>query len=223
MKNLRIWDLPTRLFHWLLVLCVIALVVTAKVGGNWMAWHMRLGHVVLALLLFRLIWGLVGGHWSQFVHFVTGPRALLAYLRGAGRPEDEAGHSPLGAVSVLAMLVVLLVQVATGLMSDDEIAFTGPLVAHVPSEWVSAASRYHKAWGEWAVLGLVGLHLLAVAFYTLLRKRPLVRAMVTGDKSLAAELPASRDGWAQRLLALAVLAACAGLAWWVMGLGASAA
>lgn len=222
MKSVRVWDLPTRVFHWVLALCVIAMVVTAKVGGNWMEWHLRLGHAVLALLAFRLLWGLVGGRWSRFSAFLYAPATLWAYLRGRGRPEHGVGHSPLGALSVWAMLLVLLVQVGTGLMSDDEIAFTGPLVAHVPGDWVEAATRYHKQWGEWLVLGLVALHVLAIVFYTRVRRQVLVRPMLTGDKPLAVEVPASRDGWAQRLLALALLLACAGLAAWVHGLGAPA-
>lgn len=222
MKTVRVWDLPTRLFHWLLAVCVVAMVVTAKVGGGWMEWHLRLGHVVLALLVFRVVWGLVGGHWSRFARFLYGPATVLAYLRGRPHPEHEVGHSPLGALSVFALLGVLLVQVGTGLMSDDEIAFTGPLVAYVPGEWVEAASRYHKAWGEWLVLGLVGLHLLAIVFYTQVKRQALVRPMLTGDKVVAQPIASSADGWRQRLLALALLLACGALAWWVHGLGAPA-
>ena len=84
--RVRVWDLPTRLFHWVLALAVIGLVVTGKVGGNAMVWHFRLGYVVFALLLFRLVWGLVGGHWSRFVAFIYAPATLIAYLRGEGRP-----------------------------------------------------------------------------------------------------------------------------------------
>ncbi len=106
--TIRIWDLPTRLFHWLLAASVVALVVTAKVGGNAMVWHFRLGYVVLALLAFRLVWGLVGGRWSRFASFVPTPGRLWRYLRGSSAEADSAGHSPLGALSVLALLGVLI-------------------------------------------------------------------------------------------------------------------
>ena len=119
----RVWDLPTRLFHWVLAACVIGSVVSAKVGGNAMVWHFRLGYAVLALLLFRLLWGVVGGRWSRFSSFICAPSTLLRYLRGQGRPGDHfhVGHSPLGALSVLSLLAVLLVQVGTGLVADDEL------------------------------------------------------------------------------------------------------
>ena len=221
-NTVRVWDLPTRIFHWALVGCVLALVVTGKIGGNAIVWHARFGYAVLALLLFRLVWGLVGGRWSRFAAFLYSPASLWRYLRGQAPAAHEMGHTPLGALSVWAMLLVLLAQVGTGLMSDDEISFTGSLVAHVPGDWVSAATRYHKGWGELLVLGLVALHLLAIAFYALVRRQTLVRPMLTGDQSVGDDVPASRDGWAQRALALALAGGCAALAFWVRGLGAPA-
>ena len=162
--TVRIWDLPTRLFHWALAASVIALVVTAKVGGNAMVWHLRLGYVVLALLVFRLVWGLVGGRWSRFGAFLYSPGRLVRYLRGTGHPEDGVGHSPLGALSVFALLGVLLAQVGTGLLSDDEIAFQGPLTRFVSNAVVGQATGYHKEIGQYLVLGLVALHVRAIGF-----------------------------------------------------------
>ena len=139
MHTVRVWDLPTRLFHWALVVCVIGQIITANVGGNWMNWHLRLGYTVLTLLLFRLVWGFVGGHWSRFSSFLYAPSTVLNYLRGQARPEHRVGHNPLGAFSVFALLAILLLQVGSGLFSDDEIAFTGPLVSLVSGEAVSLA------------------------------------------------------------------------------------
>ena len=218
MNTIRIWDLPTRLFHWTLALCVVALIVTAKLGGNAMNWHLRLGYAVLALLVFRLLWGLVGGHWSRFASFFPTPGRLLRYLSGRSTPEETAGHTPLGALSVFALLGVLAVQVTTGLMSDDEIAFAGPLTARVSGDAVSAATGWHAGWGQWLVIGLVALHVLAVVYYQL-RRKGLVRAMLVGDKRLAQPVPASRDGARTRLLALLLLALGACIAWWVAELG----
>lgn len=216
--KVRIWDLPTRLFHWLLAAAVIALVATAKIGGNAMNWHLLLGHGVLALLLFRLLWGLVGGHWSRFASFIHAPSALLRHVRGQGTERDSTGHSPLGALSVFAMLALLIAQVGSGLLSDDEIAFSGPLSRHVSGDTVAQATAYHAHWGQYLLYVLVGLHLLAIVFYAW-RGRGLVRAMVTGDKQLPEPLPASRDTAGSRLLAL-VLAFVAGTAaWWVQRLG----
>lgn len=218
--KVRVWDLPTRLFHWALVLTLVGLVVTGNVGGNWMNWHLILGHVALALLVFRLAWGLVGGHWSRFASFVYAPASLWAYLRGTGPRAHTVGHSPLGALSVFAMLAILMVQVSTGLMADDEIAFFGPLSTIVPLDWVTVASQYHKGWGKLLVMLTVVLHLLAIAYYSFIRRQGLVGPMLHGDKTLDFEAPASADGWRQRVLALVLVGACALLAWWVHGLGA---
>ncbi|MFT3779118.1 MAG: cytochrome b/b6 domain-containing protein [Ottowia sp.] len=221
MQLVRIWDLPTRLFHWLLAACVIALVVTAKLGGEAMNWHLRLGYAVFGLLVFRLLWGLVGGHWSRFASFVPTPGRLARYLRGRTRAADTAGHNPLGALSVLAMLAVLGLQVATGLMADDEIAFAGPLTPLVSGEVVSLATRWHKSWGQYLVIGLVVLHVLAIAWY-LVRRQNLVKPMVTGDKLLAEPVPPARDTPGARLLALVLLAVAAGVVYGVVRWGASA-
>lgn len=222
MHTVRVWDLPTRLFHWALAVCIVGLVITGNIGGNWMNWHLRLGYAVLTLLLFRVVWGLVGGHWSRFGSFLYAPGTLLRYLRGQGEPSHSVGHSPLGALSVFALLAVLMLQVGTGLISDDEIAFTGPLVRFVSGDTISSATSYHKNIGKFIVMGLVVLHLLAIGFYKLVRKQSLVRPMVVGDKQLPVAAPSARDGAGSRVLALVVLLICAGLVRWVVGLGAFA-
>ncbi|HPK32276.1 cytochrome b/b6 domain-containing protein [Ottowia sp.] len=221
MNTVRIWDLPTRLFHWLLAVSVIGLIVTAKVGGDAMNWHFRLGYVVFALLLFRLMWGFVGGRWSRFASFFPTPARLGRYLRGQARPEDHAGHNPLGAFSVLAMLLVLAAQVGTGLFSDDDIAFAGPLTGLVAGSTVRAASSYHKDVGQLLVIGLVALHLLAIAFYFFAKRKNLVRPMVTGDKTRAevGGVTAATDGFRRRALALVLIALAAGVVTWVVKLG----
>jgi len=220
-RPVRVWDLPTRLFHWSLAACVIGAVVSAKIGGNAMTWHFRLGEAVFALLLFRLLWGLVGGHWSRFARFIYGPGALWRYLKGRARPGEwlDVGHSPLGALSVFAILAVLAVQVGTGLVADDEIANVGPLNRFVATDTGLAATGWHKAWGQWLVLGLIGLHLLALTVYAL-RGRLLVGAMVHGDKSLPPDVPAAADGARQRGLALILFGISAAVVWAVVGAGA---
>lgn len=218
--KIRVWDLPTRLFHWTLAATVVALVVTAKVGGNAMQWHLQLGHVMLALLVFRLAWGLVGGHWSRFASFVHSPSRLWRQLRSPSG-DEAAGHSPLGALSVLALLAALLAQVGSGLLSDDEISFSGPLTRFVPGEWVGLATWFHSDVGQYLLIALVALHLLAIGFYVLVRRRTLVRPMLHGDKLLARPVPASRDDAAARATAALVAALSAALAWWIYGLGAT--
>lgn len=137
---IRVWDLPTRAFHWALVACVVGLVISGNIGGNAMTWHFRFGYCVITLLMFRVVWGFVGGHWSRFASFVYPPTQIMAYLRTGGDASHKVGHNPLGALSVLAMLGILMLQVASGLMSDDEISASGPLVRWVSGNLVNLAT-----------------------------------------------------------------------------------
>jgi cytochrome b len=208
---IRVWDLPTRLFHWALVACVAGLVVTGQIGGAAMDWHFRLGYAVLGLLCFRLAWGFGGGYWSRFASFSYGPGALLAYLRGQADPRHEVGHNPLGALSVYALLLVLLAQVFSGLFSDDEIAAVGPLSKLASGAIVSKLTFYHTEVGKLLLLFLVVLHIAAILFYLIKRRRNLIRAMVIGDKLGPPGLPASRDDRRTRTLAALLALACAAL------------
>ena len=124
-QRVRVWDLPTRIFHLFLILGVSGCLITVYASDELMVWHGRCGVFLLALLLWRLVWGWVGGHWSRFVHFVEHPKAALQTLQNhrAGRHTPSLGHNPLGGWSVLFMLCALLLQAATGLFSDDEVAF----------------------------------------------------------------------------------------------------
>ncbi|MES2946105.1 MAG: cytochrome b/b6 domain-containing protein [Pseudomonadota bacterium] len=219
LNKVRVWDLPTRIFHWSLALAVICLAISGLIGGNAMVWHFRFGYCVLTLLLFRIIWGLVGGRWSRFGAFIYAPQSVIDYLRGRGKPEHSVGHSPIGAGSVFAMLGILLAQVGSGLLSDDEIAFAGPLTRFVSNASVSLATNYHKNIGKWLLLALVLMHIAAIVFY-LWRKHNLVGAMLHGDKELVVAVPASRDDAASRISALLVLGVCAGFVTWVAGLAA---
>ena len=213
----RIWDLPTRIFHLALLLAVTGLVATGLLGGSAMVWHFRCGQAVLALLVFRLLWGICGGHWSRFSAMWFSPVVLRTYLSGKGGTELRTGHSPMGSWSVLAFLVVLSVQVATGLVSDDAIATTGPLSHLVSNAVVASATAFHTQWGKLMILSLVVLHLSAMVWYSF-KGQPLVGAMVQGDKALPEPMPASRDDARSRLLAATFL----GLAWaasaWVFSL-----
>ncbi|MDB5872516.1 MAG: cytochrome [Ramlibacter sp.] len=216
LQVVRVWDLPTRLFHWALVLCVIGLLVTGKIGGEAMVWHSRIGYAAGSLLLFRLVWGLAGGHWSRFATFTHSPRVVLGYLRGKTGPHLSVGHTPLGALSVYALLIFLLAQVATGLFSDDTADFSGPLSVLVSNRTVKLLTGYHKNIGQVVLIVLVLLHVAAVAYYHLRKGQNLIGPMLRGDKELAFPAPASRDDTRSRLLALVVLAlSCAAIAWLV--------
>jgi len=217
----RVWDLPTRTFHWALAVCVIASVVSAKIGGNAMVWHFRFGYVVFTLLAFRILWGLVGGRWSRFASFVYAPATTLRYLRGQSRADEhhDVGHSPLGAFSVFGLLALLAVQVGTGLFADDDISNTGPLIKFVSSANSERLTRWHNSFGQWLIITLVVLHVAAILFYLLKKKQNLVRPMLVGDKALAPDVPASLDSGASRTLALLLFGACAAGVAWVVSLG----
>ncbi|MDP3084403.1 MAG: cytochrome b/b6 domain-containing protein [Rubrivivax sp.] len=217
----RVWDLPTRAFHWLLAATIVGSVVSAKIGGNAMVWHFRFGYLVFGLLAFRLLWGFVGGCWSRFASFIYAPATLLRYLRGRSQPGEhlDVGHNPLGSLSVLAMLGVLALQVGTGLVADDEIANLGPLSRFVSNDTALSATSWHKSWGQWIVLALVLTHIAAIVFYLWRRNVNLVRPMWAGDKPLVASTPAAADHGRSRLLALVLATLCAAAVTMIVRLG----
>jgi len=217
--TVRVWDLPTRIFHWILAFFVVALLVTAKIGGSAMKWHFLLGYGVLTLLLFRLVWGLVGGHWSRFSSFHFAPDKLSRYLRGHTDHSVLVGHNPLGSFSVLAMLLFLLLQVATGLYSDDEIAASGPFTALVSNALVSQATYYHKEIGQFILISLISVHIIAIFVYLLHKRQNLISPMLLGDKQVQHPTLSSRDDLKTRLAALLIVAVCAGGVIWLLRLG----
>jgi len=180
--------------------------VSVNLGGNAMIWHGRFGYAVLTLLMFRLAWGFVGPVHARFSQFVRGPSAIWKTLKGS-YPET-AGHSPLGALSVLALLLVITAQAVLGLFTSDDIFYDGPFVKSVSSATVEIASRLHRQ-NEWLIMGLVAMHLLAILFYAVFKKKNLVPAMITGDKVLKTPAPASEETWPMRARALSVLALAA--------------
>jgi cytochrome b len=209
--RVRIWDLPTRVFHALLVMAVIGLVITGEVGGDAMRVHFWLGYAVLTLVFFRVGWGFFGGHWSRFVHFVPKPAQLISYLQALRNKQavHHVGHNPLGALSVIAMLGILLLQVLSGFMSDDEISNAGPWTSLISSNWVEWATEYHGDVGKAVLLCLIALHVMTVLYYKYGKKDDLISPMLHGDKNVPEGTPTSRDSLTSRLFAIGVLVGCA--------------
>jgi cytochrome b len=214
----RVWDLPTRIFHWALAISVICLLITGFKSGDAMSWHFRFGYGVLTLLLFRLVWGIIGGKWSRFASFLYAPSSIIRYFKGQGDPLHSVGHNPLGAFSVFAMLALLLVQIGTGLISDDEISAAGPLTKLVSNATVTLASGYHVTIGKVLVIFLIITHIAAILFYFFKKRENLIKPMLHGDKLLPANTPASTDTAATRVLAAVILAACAAVVYWLVNL-----
>lgn len=197
-----VWDLPTRLFHWSLVVLVAAAFVTAKIGGSAMAWHGRLGLAILGLLVFRIVWGFAGSTYARFTQFVRGPAAIRAYLKGTWQGQ---GHNPFGAFSVLALLGVLAAQAATGLFANDDIAFEGYLYPLVGGELSGKITGIHHLL-EKALMALVALHVGAIVFYARVRKHNLVKPMLTGWAD-GKPCESARGGGAVAFIAAALIAA----------------
>lgn len=197
-RIILVWDFPTRLFHWLLVIFVIISFVTGTIGGNTMQYHQWSGFAVLVLILFRLIWGVVGSGESRFVAFVRGPSAVLRYAVTLLRRDSPhyLGHNPLGGWSIIAMLSALLVQAATGLFANDDIVTEGPLYGWVSKATSDELTRIHRLNQE-VIIFLVSIHVLALLFYFFYKRENLLKPMITGIKqwSGAESEPATRRTW----------------------------
>ncbi|MCW1964786.1 cytochrome b/b6 domain-containing protein [Polynucleobacter sp.] len=215
-KIIRVWDLPIRLFHWLLVLCIAGSLISVNLGGNAIEWHAYFGYSILTLLIFRFIWGFIGSKHARFSSFIPTRRAILEYLQG--RTVRVLGHNPIGALSVFALLFVLSVQVITGLFVDDEIAFQGPLAKYVPNFIVSFLSEIHEG-NQVVIYTLITIHISAIWFYKKFKGENLIKPMLTGDKEIdpseeASYLPSdlgqpSKDGVMHRTIALILFSAIA--------------
>lgn len=213
----QVWDLPVRLFHWTLVAGVLASYVTSRLGPEYFRLHLAAGYLVTVLVAFRLLWGLFGTRHARFTSFVRGPRAVWQYSASLlrGRPARHAGHNPLGALMVLALLAALFVQAASGLFSNDEIFNTGPLYAWVSEAFSLQLTAVHKLLFNWIAAAIL-IHVLAILVHRLLTKENLARAMWSGRKPAHA---VSRDeviGSSRLVLALLLLLiVIATLAWLV--------
>ena len=180
-SRIPVWDAPVRLFHWALAAFVVLSFATGKIGGYWLEWHMRSGYAILALLAFRIAWGIVGSETARFASFLRGPRATLDYARHLLSHEGPmaAGHTPTGGWMIVAMIAILAVQAASGLFVDDEIATQGPLAVKASNAWVAQMSALHS-YNQWLVVAAVGLHVAAIAFYQGYLKANLIGPMIHG-------------------------------------------
>ncbi len=218
--SVPVWDPATRLFHWALVALVAINVYTGLVGGlGEMELHKLSGYAILSLVLFRLLWGFAGSRHSRFADFVKGPRSVLAYARrlaGAGRAHI-AGHNPLGGWSVMAMLLVLLVQAATGLFANDDIFTEGPLARKVTKATSDALTAVHKANAR-ILFVLIAVHLAAVLGYLLVKRENLILPMVTGRRPRRPGESEVGEAFVPQWRAVVALAAAALSVWWILRL-----
>ncbi len=225
-QTIRIWDLPVRLFHWILVVLLAVSYFTARAGGDWMDLHFWSGYAILTLILFRVGWGFLGSTTARFASFIKGPAAALHHLGELlrGRPR-EVGHNPLGAVMVVVMLVAVLLQAVTGLFAADTDMGTvnGPLALKVADEWVDRATGFHRFWID-ILLILIAVHVLAVLLYVVWRRQDLIGPMFTGRKRLDDVVrPGARPPvlfFASGRLAGSLLIVAAAIVYFIVRLGA---
>lgn len=212
--RVSVWDVPTRLFHWFLVLLVTVSLITGNVGGvQGMDVHMLAGYVILALVVFRIGWGFVGSRHSRFSDFVAGPRRVIGYARDllTGTHRPSLGHNPLGGWSVMALLTSLLLQAVTGLFANDDILTEGPLASRVGKATSNLLTAVHEINAN-VLYVLIGVHLAAITFYWLVQRENLVRPMLTGRKEWTGAV-GGETSFANPLLALLIFAIAAVAVW----------
>lgn len=209
-KAVMIWDWPVRVTHWSFALLVPAMYLTAE-NSAW-GWHVRLGHVLLGLLIFRVIWGFVGTDTARFSSFVTGPRTVIAYLCGDSDPKRSIGHSPLAGLAVLALLGLMSLQVTMGLFAGDPFdGATGPLngmVSITTADWLTDTHE----WFFWTIFAMIGLHLAAIAFYSA-KLQNLIGPMIVGKGEKALEVEGNSHPSMTALIGS--IAVSAAIAFWI--------
>jgi cytochrome b len=213
--SVRVWDLPTRLFHWLLAILIALQYATAEFHFLDMEWHFRFGYATLALIVFRVLWGIVGSQTSRFRAFVRGPSAVFRHTVSlfSNSAPASVGHNPLGGWSVLVLLASVLLQAISGLFASDGIDTQGPLSDRLTVAAVKTWTRIHD-WNQNVLLILIALHVLAIALYYLLRKENLLGPMINGRK-LVQTAPLRFAGAARAFVVLAVaVAVVAALIYW---------
>ena len=217
--RVRVWDVPVRLFHWLLLVLTMFSWWSGERGNEWMEYHEWSGCAILTLVLFRVAWGFVGSDTARFAHFVRGPRISYAYFRSVlqRRPEVYLGHNPLGGWMILSLLLVLLVQAVTGLFGNDDSDYEAPLSHWLSHDTSSLITTLH-AYNFDLLLGLVGLHVAAVFAHQLLRHDDMIEAMFTGVKTTSAGVAAGRMvSTGRALLLLGLMAALVYALLWMGG------
>jgi cytochrome b len=208
-RIVRVWDLPTRLFHWLLVLLVAG--AYAAWRFDWMDWHERLGDAVLALVLFRLGWGLVGSDSARFARFLASPAAACRHLAHLlhREPDHQPGHNPAGGWMVVLLLLLLLGETLTGLFVAHDIADVGRFTEITPAGVANAIDSAHSLIWD-ALLAAIALHVLAIIGYAAFKGQNLLLPMLTGRKALPSSVAPPRVAGlavAAVVLAVGILAA----------------
>ena len=215
MQKIRVWDLPLRVFHWSFALVVVGAIISNIF--DWMEIHSYCGYSAFVLVIFRIIWGIVGPTNARFVSFIPKHAELKSFIRD--QQTNRLGHNPLGALSVIGILAVMLIQSGSGLFVDNDVDFKGPLNQFVSAQVVDVMNAIHGS-NHWLVYGLVALHLSAIYYYQRIKKQDLIGPMISGDKLVEEEIIqnekslASKDNLQIRILGMGILTLTAALFWY---------
>jgi cytochrome b len=225
-ERIRVWDLPVRLFHWILVALMVVSYVTGQLGGDWMKFHFWSGYTILTLIIFRIAWGFVGSTTARFSNFIKGPGAFFGHLKemlGKEGPR-EVGHNPVGGAMVVALLLAVLLQAATGLFSadTDEGTVYGPLAVKSADKTVETMTAFHHFWIN-VILVMVALHVLAALAYLVWKRQNLIGAMLTGRKPrdyvVAKGEPVPTITFGSGRLAISLFVVAAAIVYFIVRLG----
>lgn len=203
-KNLPsklIWDLPLRIFHWLIAILILGSWYSVEITYD-MTNHMRIGYALLALVLFRMTWGVIGTNYSQFKNCIFSPKETFQYMKSFFHKESPkyAGHNPMGAIAIFTMLMLLITQVTTGLFASDEFYVFAPFSLWVSEETSFKLTGIHRQSFD-VLLGVIALHIVVVFYYLIFKKQNLIKAMLTGRKIL---LPIDKEGIPNNRIALSI-------------------
>ena len=182
-RTVRVWDVPVRVFHWMLAALILLSWITSEIAGNAMTYHMWSGYAILTLVVSRIVWGFIGSEHARFRAILHGPRAIIGYASGLFGSDSRyyLGHNPVGGISVVLMLAAVLLQALTGLFANDDIATEGPL-AHLVSEATSSVLTTIHRYNFYVLTTLIAVHVAAALFYLIVKRENLIGAMFTGRK-----------------------------------------
>jgi len=215
--KLLIWDLPLRLFHWAFSVTIIGCWATNELGSEYIDLHMTLGYVAMGLVLFRVLWGLVGTKHSRFASFIPTPAKIANYLK-RGQVES-AGHNPLGSLMVFAMLILVLLQAGSGLFVDDEIFTTGPYFNALGGDIDKLMATIHHNAFDFIMIA-IALHIAAVVFYQWGKRQDIIKPMITGYKTRDAVEQGQEITSSRMILAIILALLAAGFVYWLVVINA---
>jgi cytochrome b len=203
----RVWDWPTRFFHWGLATSILGAYVSNRLGASYFSLHLFFGYATIVLVVFRLVWGFIGTRHARFVNFLEGPRGVLRYVSAVGRKRHTryAGHNPLGALMVVTLLLITGAQAALGLFGNDEIFNLGPFAGLVSKEASLLLTSLHRKL-FYVILFAVVFHVGAVLIHVFVKREPLILAMITGHKPAHVVQPDEAISSSRGLLAILLFA-----------------